>query len=319
MKKYRVATFAAEGKWTSGADATMLIGDWQAWVDGEGHWKVRGPDPDNEAHYGGGDIELTEAEDTEAGNSTARRKIRAERAKKAARAYIKSMTSKTHHSTMAKPETVKLKDRYSGGSVWLTVRDGKVVGAMGSDPKRFIGLSIDQAKHHARYGGTPLHLTVKSPAQLDRDIAESLARGERSHSKIRRSAELEAALQSYPSTIERLGGYGARVRGQSSGTLGQVVEGVLGETGYGGFQPMITTDDGTRVRVRLETIRAAPRGGRSHSRSAAQRRGPDAAAAPRSAVAQWRHPHAPRARCGASCVVGAPQVTARDDHHGVGQ
>ena len=77
MKSRRIASFAAEGKWTSGADATMLIGDWQAWVDGEGHWKVRGPDRDNAAHYADGDIELTEAEYLEAGNSEARRKIRA--------------------------------------------------------------------------------------------------------------------------------------------------------------------------------------------------------------------------------------------------
>jgi hypothetical protein len=101
MKSRGVASFAEEGKWTSGADATMLMGDWQAWVDGEGHWKVRGPDPDNEAHYADGDIELTEAEYIEAGNSEARRKIRARRSKEAARAYIKTITqsSKRHHAT----------------------------------------------------------------------------------------------------------------------------------------------------------------------------------------------------------------------------
>ena len=49
---------------------------------------------------------------------------------------------------------VKLKDRYSGGHVWLTVRDGAVVGVMGSDPKRYLGMPLDQAKHVARYGGT---------------------------------------------------------------------------------------------------------------------------------------------------------------------
>ena len=109
MKKYQVAkAFAPEGKWTSGADATMLIGAWQAWVDGDGHWKVRGPDPDNEAHYGGGDIELTEAEDNAAGNSVARRKIRAERAKRAARAYILANTAKGHHSTMKTTKTSKM-------------------------------------------------------------------------------------------------------------------------------------------------------------------------------------------------------------------
>jgi hypothetical protein len=87
----RVYSFAEEGKWTSGADSTMLMGEWQAWVDGDGHWKVRGPDRDNEAHYADCDIELTAAEDEEAGNSAARRKIRARRAKETARAYIKSM------------------------------------------------------------------------------------------------------------------------------------------------------------------------------------------------------------------------------------
>ena len=105
MKSRRVATFAEEGKWTSGSDSTLLVGDWQAWVDGEGHWKVRGPDPDNEAHYAGGDIELTEAEDIEAGNSEARRKIRARRAKEAARAYIRSMAraATAHHATKKSP------------------------------------------------------------------------------------------------------------------------------------------------------------------------------------------------------------------------
>lgn len=49
---------------------------------------------------------------------------------------------------------IKLKDRYSGAHVWLTVRDGRVVGAMGSDPKRYMGMSFDEARHHARYGGS---------------------------------------------------------------------------------------------------------------------------------------------------------------------
>jgi hypothetical protein len=105
MKSRHGVTFAEEGKWTSGADSTLLVGDWQAWVDSEGHWKVRGPDPDNEAHYADGDIELTEAEYIEAGNSEARRKIRARRAKEAARTYIKTMTrpSKRHHATKKSP------------------------------------------------------------------------------------------------------------------------------------------------------------------------------------------------------------------------
>ena len=53
----------------------------------------------------------------------------------------------------ASTPAIKLKDRYSGGHVWLTVRDGIVVGAMGSDPKRYLGMTIDEAKHVARHGG----------------------------------------------------------------------------------------------------------------------------------------------------------------------
>lgn len=53
----------------------------------------------------------------------------------------------------AKTQTVTLKDRYSGGMVWLNVKDGVVVGAVGSEPKRFLGMTLDVAKHYARYGG----------------------------------------------------------------------------------------------------------------------------------------------------------------------
>lgn len=63
--------------------------------------------------------------------------------------------------TLMATSTVKLKDRYSGGHVWLTVRDGRVIGAMGSDPKRYIGMSIDRARHVARYGGTGAQVTER--------------------------------------------------------------------------------------------------------------------------------------------------------------
>ncbi len=63
--------------------------------------------------------------------------------------------------TATKPETVRLKDKYSGGDVWLTVRDGYVVGCMGSDPARYVGMQIAVAKRYARYGGNPDNL--KSP------------------------------------------------------------------------------------------------------------------------------------------------------------
>ena len=69
---------------------------------------------------------------------------------KKARAHATRKASDPATSTVK----LKLKDRYSGAHVWLTVRDGTVVGVMGSDPKRYLGMPLDQAKHVARYGGT---------------------------------------------------------------------------------------------------------------------------------------------------------------------
>lgn len=53
---------------------------------------------------------------------------------------------------MAMTTTMKLKDRYSGGSIWITLCDGLVVGAMGCEPQRFVGLTARKALHLARYG-----------------------------------------------------------------------------------------------------------------------------------------------------------------------
>lgn len=39
------------------------------------------------------------------------------------------------------------------GQIWLNLRDGVVVGAMGSEPERFLDLTESQARHLARYGG----------------------------------------------------------------------------------------------------------------------------------------------------------------------
>lgn len=136
--------FAKEGKWTPGADATLVMGDWQAWVDGEGHWKVRGPDPDDAAHYAGGDIELTAAEYEEAGNSEARRKIRRQRAKEAARSYIRSMTARPRASGHATRLSAQARPRNTG---------------------------------HAARSTAPARRSVppkKSPAQLNREIAQVL-------------------------------------------------------------------------------------------------------------------------------------------------
>jgi hypothetical protein len=47
--------------------------------------------------------------------------------------------------------TLTLKDRVSGNRMYLSLRDGVVVGAMGADPKRYLGLTEQAAKHKARY------------------------------------------------------------------------------------------------------------------------------------------------------------------------
>lgn len=47
---------------------------------------------------------------------------------------------------------LNLKDK-GRGRVLLTIRDGVVVGAIGSEPARFLGLTESGARHLARYGG----------------------------------------------------------------------------------------------------------------------------------------------------------------------
>lgn len=39
------------------------------------------------------------------------------------------------------------------GRICLAIRAGLVVGAMGSEPGRFVGLTEQRARHIARYGG----------------------------------------------------------------------------------------------------------------------------------------------------------------------
>ena len=50
-------------------------------------------------------------------------------------------------------ESLVLRDKDGSGNIYLTLRDGIVIGAMGSDPKRYLGLSVARARHIARYGG----------------------------------------------------------------------------------------------------------------------------------------------------------------------
>jgi hypothetical protein len=46
-----------------------------------------------------------------------------------------------------------LRDKLSGGQIFLITRDGVVTGAMGCEPDRYLGKSIDRARQIARYGG----------------------------------------------------------------------------------------------------------------------------------------------------------------------
>ena len=93
------------------------------------------------------------------------------------RRYRKAHGTRAHATRKGASDSatssVKLKDRYSGGHVWLTVRGGNVVGAMGSDPKRYLGMSLDQAKHVARHGGTG----TKFSPRRDHAIKKTAARG----------------------------------------------------------------------------------------------------------------------------------------------
>jgi hypothetical protein len=44
-----------------------------------------------------------------------------------------------------------LKDKASGFRIFLTLRADVVVGAMGSNPERYVGLTVAEARHLARY------------------------------------------------------------------------------------------------------------------------------------------------------------------------
>jgi hypothetical protein len=76
------------GKWSPGRDSALFVestgGLWKAMVHDDATWSVRGPDPDNAAHYASG--EATNA-DVGAGKSLDA-KARVAAAKKMARAYI---------------------------------------------------------------------------------------------------------------------------------------------------------------------------------------------------------------------------------------
>lgn len=67
------------------------------------------------------------------------------------------MTERTKPAGLTiRPEISKVKNargRYSGGRIYLWIRDGIVAGAMGCEPSRYMGRTIAAARHIARYGG----------------------------------------------------------------------------------------------------------------------------------------------------------------------
>jgi hypothetical protein len=65
--------------------------------------------------------------------------------------YGKSGDSGRASSGSHEHSPIKLKDR-GRGHVWLTVRDGRVIGVMGSYPDRYMGMTLEEARHLARYG-----------------------------------------------------------------------------------------------------------------------------------------------------------------------
>ena len=56
-----------------------------------------------------------------------------------------------------------LKDK-GRGVVYLFVRNGEVTGAIGSEPKRYIGLPVDTARYLAKFGAPPKRYLSKPGA-----------------------------------------------------------------------------------------------------------------------------------------------------------
>ena len=75
-------------------------------------------------------------------------------------------------------EEVTLREQrgaYRGGKIDLTVRNGIVVGAMGSDPKRYVGLPLELAREYARTRGGRAQgealMSAKQPSKRELAIA----------------------------------------------------------------------------------------------------------------------------------------------------
>jgi len=155
--------------------------------------------------------------------------------------YGRRLTSSNSNGSNAH-SPIKLKDR-SRGHVWLTVRDGRVVGAMGSDPERYTGKTLEEARHLARYGGhgsaarSGNHSTVK----LDKDDAWEFGR----YAKRMGQTHAQALVN-------------ARAEGFAAYQLGAVEEGWEAEhsdTLHGGF-PSADSSHAVRRKARAPRVTA---------------------------------------------------------------
>lgn len=136
------------------------------------------------------------------------------------------------------PVEIQLRDRYSGSPISLVVRGDRVVGAMGTEPKRYLGMTLDEARHYARHGGQGRrdHATIK----LDNDDARMFGRYARRMEQTRAQALVNA-----------------RTEGFAEHQLGAVEEGWHAErsdTIHGGF-PSADSSHATRRRapIKLDT------------------------------------------------------------------
>ena len=136
------------------------------------------------------------------------------------------------------PVEIQLRDRYSGSPISLVVRGDRVVGAMGTEPKRYLGMTLDEARHYARHGGQGRrdHATIK----LDNDDARMFGRYARRMEQTRAQALVNA-----------------RTEGFAEHQLGAVEEGWHAErsdTIHGGF-PSADSSHATRRQapIKLDT------------------------------------------------------------------
>ena len=93
------------------------------------------------------------------------------------------------------PVEIQLRDRYSGSPISLVVRGDRVVGAMGTEPKRYLGMTLDEARHYARHGGQGRrdHATIK----LDNDDARMFGRYARRMEQTRAQALVNARTEGF--------------------------------------------------------------------------------------------------------------------------